>query len=116
MRLVNRTAVTLVGAEPYLEWTRTRDADFATGHLTVAHTKSYGFAVLLPELAQEEDLIEWVEDNFSWLFEFQLSQWTHDESAWPQTRDLKTFRNWFRIDIHSTVIDAGDDEIEGEEL
>ena len=64
----------------------------------------------------EEDLQEWVEDNFSWLFEFQLSTWTEDESAWPQGRDLKTFKEWFRIDVHSTVVDVGDDDVEGEEL
>jgi len=29
MRLTNRTAVSVVGAEPYLEWTRSRDAAFA---------------------------------------------------------------------------------------
>ena len=52
----------------------------------------------------------------SWLFEFQLASWTDDESAWPSDRDLKMFREWFRVDIHSVVIDAGDDDIEGEEL
>jgi hypothetical protein len=29
---------------------------------------------------------------------------------------LKTFREWFRVDVHSVVVDVGDDEIEGEEL
>jgi len=29
---------------------------------------------------------------------------------------LKTFRDWFRIDIHNVVVDVADDEIEGEEL
>ena len=46
----------------------------------------------------------------------QLAAWTEEESTWPQTRDIKTFREWFRVDIHSTVIDEGEDEIEGEEL
>jgi hypothetical protein len=116
MRVLNRTAVTIVGAQPYLDWTRSRDADFNRGTLTIARTKSYGSAFLLPEFQLEEDLQEWVDENFAWLFEFQLSAWTEDESAWPTTRDLKTFREWFRVDIHSTVVDAGDDEIEGEEL
>ena len=116
MRVLNRTAITVIGAEPYLDWTRSRDADFNRGTLTVARTKSYGSAFLLPEFEQEEDLQEWVEDNYAWMFEFQLSAWTEDESAWPSTRDLKTFREWFRIDVHSVVVDAADDEIEGEDL
>jgi len=116
MRVVNRTAVTLVAAEPYIEWARLRDADFAPGHLTVARTKPFGAVFLLPEVDLEEDIQEWVEENFLWLFEFQLAAWTDDESAWPTDRDLETFRRWFRLEIHDTVVDLADDEIEGEEI
>jgi hypothetical protein len=116
MRVVNRTAVTVTGALPYIEWMRATDADFNRGAVTVPRAKAYGSVFLLPEFDLEEDLQEWVEDNAPWLFEFQLSAWTEDESTWPQTRDLKTFRAWFRIDIHSVVVDVGDDDIEGEEL
>ena len=48
---------------------------------------------------------------------FQLSSWTEDETAWPASRDLATFREWFRIDIHSVVVDVAEDEdLEGDEL
>jgi hypothetical protein len=116
MRVINRTAVTVVGAKPYLDWTRQNDADFNKGAMTVERAKTYGSAFLLPEFELEEDVQDWVEENAGWLFEFQLAAWTDDESAWPESRDLKTFREWFRIDIHSVVVDVGDDEIEGEEL
>jgi hypothetical protein len=116
MRVINRTAVTVVGAQPYIDWTLQTDADAHKGSVTVAHAKTYGSAFLLPELELEEDVQEWIEDNALWIFEFQLSAWTEDESTWPATRDLKTFRDWFRVDVHSIVVDVGDDEIEGEEL
>lgn len=126
MRLLNRTAITVVAAQPYLDWTKARDAAFrATGpgaasdrpaSLSVPRTKSYGSAFLLPEFTLEEDLLEWLEDNFAWIFEFQLAAWTEDEATWPAARDLKMFRQWFRIDVHSAVVDAADDDIEGEEL
>ena len=118
MRVVNRTAVTITGAQPYIDWMRQTDADFNKGAVTVVvpRATAYGSAFLLPEVDLEEDLKEWVEENALWLFEFQLSAWTEDEGAWPATRDLKTFKEWFRIDIHSVVVDVGDDDIEGEEL
>jgi len=116
MRVLNRTAVTITGAQPYLDWMRQTDADFNKGAVTVSRVKAYGSAFLLPEFDLEEDLQEWVEDNARWLFEFQLSAWTEDEAAWPETRDLQTFKEWFRVDIHSIVVDVPDDEIEGEEL
>ena len=116
MRVVNRTAVTITGAQPYVDWTFSRDADFARGQIIVARTKPYGTAYLLPEFEAEEDLQEWVEENFGWIFEFQLSAWTEDESGWPPERSLKMFKEWFRIDIHSVVIDASDEDIDGVEL
>jgi hypothetical protein len=118
MRVLNRIAVGIMAKQPYIDWTRRHDADASKGQLTVrvATAKPYGTAILLPEFEVEEDVQEWIEENAAWLFEFQLSSWTENESAWPQTRDLKTFREWFRIDIHATVIDEAEDEIEGEEL
>jgi hypothetical protein len=116
MRVINRTAVTVVGAGPYLDWTREREADVNRGTLTVARAKTFGSAYLLPELELEEDVQEWIEENAESLFEFQLAAWTDDESSWPPTRDLKTFREWFRVDIHNVVVDVADTDIEGEEL
>ena len=116
MRVINRTAITVVGAQPYLDWTRQEDADFNRGTLTVARAKTFGTAYLLPELELEEDVQEWVEENAQWLFEFQLASWTDEQSTWPATRDLKTFREWFRIDVHNVVVDVADDDVEGEEL
>jgi len=116
MRVVNRTAISLIGEAPYIEWSQANDADSNRGQLTVQHAQPYGTVILLPEFGLEEDIQEWVEENSSWLFELQLESWTDDESLWPAERDLKMFREWFRVEIHSVVVDAGDDDIEGEEL
>ena len=116
VRILNRTAVSIVGAKPYVDWTRTHGTDVDRGLITVARARPFGSTFLLPELELEEDAQEWLEENSAWIFEFQLSAWTEDESAWPEVRDVKTFREWFSIDLHSVVVDVGDDDIEGEEL
>jgi hypothetical protein len=133
MRVINRMAVTLSGQQPYLDWMNNRDAAFprieagaggdddaesspASPGLFIQPARAYGAAVLLPELGDEADVLEWVEENYAWLFDLQLSAWTEDESAWPQDRDLQMFKAWFQVNIHTAVIDAGDDDIEGDEL
>src|SRR5437764_11513894 len=78
MRVINRTAITLVGDQPYLEWTRQKEADVNRGTLTVARAKTYGSAFLLPEFELEEDVQEWVEENATWLFERQPAAWPDD--------------------------------------
>src|SRR5689334_12213278 len=55
MRVVNRTAVTITGAQPFLDWMRQTGADFDKGRLTVSIAKTYGSAFLLPEFEFEED-------------------------------------------------------------
>jgi hypothetical protein len=116
MRVINRTAISITGAQPYVDWTRQTDADSAKGMLTVSRAKPFGTAVLLPEFELEEDVHEWVEENAAWLFELQLAAWSDDEATWPAARDLNTFRTWFRVDVHSLVVDAADTDIEGDEL
>ena len=116
MRLVNRTAISIVGAQPYVDWTRKTESTVERDTVTVARATPFGTAVLLPEFELEEDILEWVEENASWLFELQLESWTDDESQWPAERDLTMFREWFRVEVHSVVVDVGDDDIEGEEL
>src|ERR1044071_5039274 len=61
MRLINRTAVSVVGAEPYVEWTRSRDAAFAPAKelsVSVPRAKPFGSVYLLPDGVEEEDLLE----------------------------------------------------------
>jgi len=116
MRVINRTAISVVGGQPYVDWTRHHAGDGSSEAVTVARAKPFGAAVLLPEFEFEEDVQEWVEDNWSWLFELQLDAWTSDQSSWPAERDLRMFREWFRVDIHNIVVDAAEGDIEGEEL
>jgi hypothetical protein len=116
MRLINRTAISIVGAQPYIDWIRKTDSTIERDTVTVARAKPFGTAVLLPEFELEEDVQDWVEENAGWLFEFQLSAWSDDESTWPASRNLRTFREWFRVDIHNVVVDVADTDVEGEEL
>lgn len=40
-------------------------------------------------------------------FEHILEAWILDESAWPQKRTLKMFREWFDVEYSSIVWDMG---------
>ena len=81
MRVVNRTAISLVGEAPFVEWTLANDSDANKGALTVARAKPYGTVILLPEFELEEDIQEWVEENASWLFDLQLGATPEDWSG-----------------------------------
>ena len=42
MRVVNRTAVTITGVQPFIDWMRETDADFNRGAIPVPRAKAYG--------------------------------------------------------------------------
>ena len=39
------------------------------------------------------------------IFEEELYDWWRDQDAWPQKRNLKTFKEWFDVDFYCTVFD-----------
>ena len=118
MDVINRTAVTVVPAAPFIAWTQQCEADFNAGTLTVARATPHGMAFLLPEVDDPSDLREWVEDNYAAIFEFQLTSWTATDALWPQDRSLGVFREWFRVELHGMVVDVvgdADDEEDDED-
>lgn len=46
---------------------------------------------------------------------WRSKHWRGKDVGW-RMRVIKTFRAWFRIDVHNVVVDVADDEVEGEEL
>jgi len=114
MRLLNRTAITIRPRQPYLDWANAFSDGGPT--LQVARARTYGTAFLLPEAEFESEVEEWIEENAGWLFEFQLSAWSEDESQWPGDRTAKKFAEWFDVEIHDAVVDLAEEDLEVEDL
>ena len=41
------------------------------------------------------------------MFEWELAAWYTDETYWPESLTYRLFKEFFEIDIHSTVVDLG---------
>ena len=66
---------------------------------------------LTPEIEQEDELKQVLEQNHYLLFEQELFGWVQDEAQWPATRDLPTFLEWSDVEFHSMVLDIADGEL-----
>jgi len=51
---------------------------------------------------------------FEKLFLTELSGWHTDPDHFPRKRDLKTFKEWFDVEIHSMVVDTCKSSLEAE--
>ena len=68
---------------------------------------------LTPEIEKEDELRQFLEQNYYPLFEQELFGWVQDEAQWPATPDLPTFLEWFDLEFPSIVLDIADGELAG---
>ena len=109
--MLNRSAVVMRPAQPYLDWARSvsRDGD---GVAPGPHDEQTVW--LVPEIEDENECDEVLQAGWQALFANMLGEWSTLESEWPQNRTYEMFREWFEIDVHSMVIDLVDGPLSSE--
>ena len=114
MDMINRSALVVRPAQPFLDWLHRVDS--TSRHLTLADLRQEPTIYLLPESDSEEQTLEHLREVSAGIFEEELDGWYRVPSAWPEERGLSTFQRWFEYSFHSTIIDLGDDRIQHEKV
>jgi len=97
MGTINRSALLVKPAQPFLEWLHRVDPTSA--HLTLGDLALEPTIYLLPEWETNE------------IFEEQLDGWYRVPTVWPAARDLRAFLLWFDCSFHSMVVDVCDERL-----
>jgi hypothetical protein len=113
MKLINRSALMVMPAQPFLDWLHRVDPTSA--HLTVAKLRREPAIYLLPECENKEEVLEGLRGGIRKIFEEQLNGWYRVPSAWPERRDLPTFLDWFECSFHSMIFDLGRGQLRHEQ-
>ena len=109
MYFVDRSVAVIKPKEPFLNWLNNvpgNDTD-----LTLDSLRADCTVILLPEFTDPEEGVSRIDDMVEQLFKMELASWYEDEALWPADRSLKTFWEWFDVEIHSTVLDSVDEDI-----
>ena len=85
MDMVNRSAIVVRPAQPFLDWLHR--VDLTSAQLT------------LEELSRSQR------------FKEQLNSWYRVPSVWPEDRQLNAFLRWFDCSFHSMVFDVCDERL-----
>ena len=109
MSEINRSLITLKPKQPLLDWVRNLDNE--SEELTLAELAKDSTVYLVPEIWQDSDQQEALEECYEILFEDQLEAWWTDPTAWPSERNLKLFLDWFEVEFHRLVVDLCDGPI-----
>lgn len=99
--MLNRSAVSLRPAQPFIDWVATLEGPTAVPSLDDEPT-----VYLVPPFDDEEQGREILVEAFPVLFERELYGWWTDEARWPPDRDLAMFHAWFQVDLLPVLEDV----------
>lgn len=106
--MLNRHAVILKYREPMVRWINEADPHDDDPGITAESLRQERTVYLIPaqDMDCERAAQEWVEANYSVLFEEELNGWYTDPELWPQDRSLRVFREWFEVEFHGSIVDT----------
>ncbi|HOX41639.1 MAG TPA: hypothetical protein PK263_05630 [bacterium] len=105
-QIANRAAIIVRPKAKFAEWVR--NADEESKGITAEDIAREPNVYLVDDYEMDEEKDRLLAEYCKEIFEEELNGWSTDESAWPKTRDLKTFKEWFHVDFHSMVFDLGE--------
>ncbi|MEP0548922.1 MAG: hypothetical protein ABJF88_18450 [Rhodothermales bacterium] len=98
--MLNRGALIVRPAQPYLDWAASLDD---SGILPDPHDEVTIY--LVPEYEDDLEADKVLKRVYAEVFERELFGWCTDESLWPKRRTLALFKAWFTVEMHSIVED-----------
>lgn len=111
---INRSALIVKPAQPFLDWLH--GVDPTSAHLTLADLQREPTIYLVPECDNQDQAIEYLGESVRDILEEHLNGWYRVPRVWPTKRDLPIFQRWFEFSFHSMIVDLCDDVLEHEEL
>ena len=112
MDVINRAVAIIKPKQPYLEWATSLPD--TTDHVTLDDLRTDCTAILIPECNDPAEAEAFVAERYADIFALELAAWHRNPRAWLAHRTYHTFLEWFEVETHSLVLDAGADRIKQE--
>ncbi|OMH25593.1 hypothetical protein [Motiliproteus sp. MSK22-1] len=107
MKLINRTAVSVLPKQPYVDWVNQLDSSL-TGldrPMTLLDQLKEGRIYLLAERERVEEVQVLLEDGWMNIFKNELGAWDEFEDDWPKPLTRELFDCWFEVAAQVLVFD-----------
>lgn len=103
MKMLNRSAMTVKLTQDFVDWINDLDAD--SEQLSLQEVNEEATVYLIPEIEDENQLNETVEEFYLNVLENELKSWEEDESRWPEPMDMTLFERFIQLDPAVMVFD-----------
>ena len=113
MKYINRQVVIIKPKKPYVDWINALPGNGEIINIDTLNNDCT--ALLLPHFDTNEESMKFIKKNYDTIFEIELDTWSTNPKYWPKKRNYGLFQEWFKIELHSEVVDFGESRIEIEE-
>ncbi|MNH27633.1 hypothetical protein D3C79_877550 [compost metagenome] len=115
MKFINRFSLHIHFLQPYLEWYNSIFPEEAFPSVEEIN-KTQKTTYLIPVFDNDEEIEEYLKENFETFFVDELFAVSMAQETWPQDITWELFNEWFEIDVTPMVVDYGEEELidEGE--
>ena len=97
MDTINRSAILVRPAQPFLDWLRRVDPTSA--QLKLEDLQREPTIYLVAECDSLDQAMEYLGESIRDIFEEQLDGWYRAPEVWPAKRNLTTFQSWFEVTL-----------------
>ena len=107
MKMLNRSAISVKLRQPFVDWINSI-SDSGEDEVTLEDVNQESTTYLIPELEEEEDLEQLVEERYLDILENELFSWEEDDELWPEDIDRALFDEFIRLEPAFMVFDLDD--------
>jgi hypothetical protein len=95
---INRSAIILKPQQPFLDWYANLNPDDELEE-DIKETNIY--------LVDDgiDDVEKWLRKKFDTFFMIELREWHNNKKEWPQKRNYKMFKLWFKVETSIMIYD-----------
>lgn len=104
MKMLNRSAISVQLKQPFVDWVNSLTDD-EQEHLNLAEVNLEATTYLIPELEDEDDLDDFLDEFYLELLENELFSWEEDETMWPEDLNRALLDNFLTIKLSFMAFD-----------
>jgi hypothetical protein len=101
--VLNRCAIVLRPKRPFLSWIDTVQRTMPKEYRIDVDDDQTVY--LIPSSESWNAIDEVLASMYPEMFEHELSEWYDDPALWPQPRTLKMFKEWFKVEVSTMIVD-----------
>ena len=113
MKLLNRSAITLLARAPFAQWivSLPLDQELMNKSISLDELRKEGNVYLIDEVDEETDFDELLQNSWEKIFKNELTAWDEFGDNWPDNLSYTLFTQWFECANQIMTFDVSENTL-----